>query len=146
MDTDVISGVIRTAAENNNSLPWFRPDRCEYPACCCPAGGGKTGPGRRLGLLLGEAETDGAELHAAAHPHPAVHLRGRRLEGLLLVHRARRRQSRGTIRNPEPTLVWRSCSGGWRPGFFSYLYERRPPPAQTLTTLCPPLLAESCRD
>lgn len=43
-------------------------------ASCCPAGGGKTGPGRRLRLLLGEAETDGAELHAAAHPHPAVHL------------------------------------------------------------------------
>lgn len=39
-----------------------------------PAGGGKAGPGRRLRLLHGEAVSDGPELHAAAHPRPALHL------------------------------------------------------------------------
>lgn len=71
-----------------------------------PAGGGKAGPGRRLWLLHGEALPDGPELHTAAHPHPALHLRGRRLEGLLLVHRARRRQSQGMTCHPDPTVIW----------------------------------------
>lgn len=43
-------------------------------ACCCSAGGGEAGAGRRLWLLHREAVSDGAELHTAAHPHPALHL------------------------------------------------------------------------
>lgn len=92
--------------------------------CRLPAGGGKAGPGRWLGLLHGEAVSDGPELHTAAHPHPALYLWGRRLEGLLLVHRARRRQNRGMTCIPEPTLIWRVCSGlllepvvGWFSGY-----------------------------
>lgn len=64
--------------------------------CFCSSGGGEAGPGCRLWLSLREAASDGPELHPAAHTHPAIHLRGRRLERLLLVHRAWCWQSWGT--------------------------------------------------
>lgn len=67
--------------------------------CFSSSGGGEVGPGRRLRLPLREAASDGSELHPAAHPHPALHLRGRRLEGLLLVHCARSWPSGGTTQN-----------------------------------------------
>ena len=58
-------------------------------------GGGEAGPGSRLGLSFRQREADRSELHTPADPCPALHLRGRRLEGLLLVERARSWKSRG---------------------------------------------------
>lgn len=63
---------------------------------CSSSGSGEAGPGCRHRLPLREGAADSPELHPPAHPHPALHLRGRWLERLLLVHGARSRQSGGT--------------------------------------------------
>lgn len=86
---------------NDNAWLWSIAAVLKICPCAFRSGGGEVGPWRRLRLPLREAASDCPELHTAAHPHPALHLRGRRLERLLLVHRARSRQSWGT---PGPPL------------------------------------------
>ncbi|XP_077958733.1 protein HID1 isoform X3 [Gasterosteus aculeatus] len=58
-------------------------------------GRGAPGSGCRLRLPVGQRAAGGPELQPPAHARPALHLRGRRLERLLLVHGAGGRGLRG---------------------------------------------------
>lgn len=64
--------------------------------CLSPSGSGEVGAGGWLRVPLRERASDRPELHPPAHTHLALHLWGRWLERLLLVHRARGRSSGGT--------------------------------------------------